>query len=167
MRKVLSVFKGLCPIGAAVIVYLCLSEIFSAGENILYWVLAAVFSSAVTVICWILAAVYDKVANIESSLGIYIDRGYEQEDIVKKECPVCHRDIDADYVVCPYCESRQETADGGNPYGDKFSHAEKDIVFNTEDPDYNGTDFSEEAVISGWVGGAEDGGTDSADNERN
>ncbi len=155
MRKILSVFKGLCPIGTAIILYLCASEIFSVGENILLWVLAAVFSVAVSVLCWVLAAIYDKVTNIESSLGIYIDKGYEQEEIEKKECPVCHRDIDIDYVVCPYCENRQETLSEGNPFGDKFK-------FNTEDPDYNGTDYSGETVVSAW-GDAEDS---SADNER-
>lgn len=163
MRKILSVFKGLCPIGTAIILYLCASEIFSVGENILIWVLAAVFSSAVSVLCWVIAAVYDKVTNIESSLGIYIDKGYEEEEIEKKKCPVCHRDIDVDFVVCPYCESRQDSFIGGNPYGDKFSVSKNDVVFNTEDPDYNGTDFSDETVVSAWGDGAED---ISADNER-
>lgn len=156
MRKILSIFKGLCPIGTVIIFYLCASEIFSVGENILLWVLAAVFSAAVSVICWVMAAIYDKVTNIEGSLGIYIDKGYEDDEIEKKECPVCHRDIDADYVVCPYCESRQDSLAGGNPYGDRFSVSKNDVVFNTEDPDYNGTDFSGEDVVSAWGDSSED-----------
>ncbi len=152
MKKLLNLFGILCPIGAAVILYICISEIFSEGENILLWVLAAVFSLGISVLLWAVGAIYDKVTNLEDSLGIYVDKGYEPEEIEKKECPVCHSEIDLDYVICPFCENKEfdRRSYGDNPYGDSLYR--KDIKenesFPTDDPDYNGTDYSDEEVVS-------------------
>ena len=152
MKKLLNLFSILCPVGAAVILYVCISEIFSGSENILFLVLAAVFSLGVSVILWAVSAVYDKVTNLEDNLGIYVDRGYEEEEIEKKECPVCHREIDLDYVVCPFCENKDfdRRPFGDNPYGDTLYRKNRveEEVFPTDDPDYNGTDFSGEDVVS-------------------
>lgn len=149
MRKLLSLFKGLCSVGALVILYCCVTEIVAGGKNILPWALAALFSAGVSVVFWVLAVVYDKVENMEDTLGIYVDKGYESDGIEQKECPVCHRDIDMDYAVCPYCENRN-FSEGENPFGEKFENRGASPVFNTENDDYNGTDYSGEPPLSAW-----------------
>ena len=85
------------------------------------------------VLCAISSVLYDKVRNLEDYLGIYVDRGYEQdEDLPKKECPVCKREIDFDYRVCPYCDNRFfESCD--TPHGAVE-------VFETDNTDYTETE---------------------------
>ncbi len=152
MKKLLNLFSIVCPIGAAVLLYICISEISYGSENILFLILATVFSLALSVLLWVVSILYDKVNNLEDSLGIYVDRGYETEGIEKKECPVCHSEIDLDYVVCPYCENKDfdRKPFGDNPYGDTLYRKNKgeEEIFPTDDPEYNGTDFSGEDVVS-------------------
>lgn len=150
MKKVLGILGTLCSVGAIIIIYICVSEIFTGGASILWLVLAAVFSLSTAALLWAVASLFDRVQNLENALGIYVDNGYESDGVEKKECPSCHREIDLDYVVCPFCENKSFSG-GENPYGEKFRRNTENYTFNTDDPDYNGTDYSGEDLVSGYA----------------
>lgn len=151
MRKFLTLLNVLCPVGTAIIIFVTVSEIFAWNNisNIIALVLATVFSVTACVLCAVSSVLYDKVKNLEDYLGIYVDRGYEQDDdLPQKVCPACKREIDFDYTVCPYCGNR-ELEDDGTPHG-------ATVVFETEKEDYNGTDYSGEEVVSANIDEGQD-----------
>ena len=145
MKKFLNLLCVLCPVGAAVIIFVTVSEVFAWNNinNIIVLVLATVFAVATCVLCAISSTLYDKVKNLEDYLGIYVDRGYEQdEELPAKECPVCKKEIDFDYRICPHCGNREFGT------GEPVTLYNLGEIFETENADYNGTDFSGEEVVS-------------------
>lgn len=138
MKKILTVFKAVCPVCTAVTVYGAFY--YGTKETAVAFAIAAVFSIALTVMCFILSSLFDRVSFLETVLG---DDGWAQDerDLAKKECPVCHALLDEDHKVCPYCENRN--------FDEEYFHTGADNVrFATDDPDYNGTDFSGEDLVS-------------------
>lgn len=145
MRNFLKLLNVLCPVGTAIIIFVTVSEIFAWNNinNIIVLILATVFAVAICVLCAISSLLYDKVKNLEDYLGIYVDKGYEQdEELPSKECPVCKKEIDFDYRICPHCGNREFGID------EQVTAYNTGEVFKTEDKDYNGTDFSGEEVVS-------------------
>ncbi len=137
MKRVTDVAKYLCSIGSAIIIYLTVIRATEGGRDILLYAVASVFSVALTVALFLISNLAGRVSDLEMALSALADDDYEQEDAPGRECPHCHAYIDADEEVCPYC---------GNG-----SEREKDRsteFFATEDPEYRGTDFSEEEYVS-------------------
>lgn len=140
MKQILALFKAVCSIAAALQLYTTIDQTVKGSETILLSVLSSVFAIAITVFSFVIASLFERVKIIEDVAGIYVDRGYE-EDTPKKECPSCREMIDASFKICPHCENRSFD----NEYFHDFSKSE---YFNTDDPDYNGTDFSYDDVVS-------------------
>ena len=145
MKKLINALKAVSGIAAAILIYITATEIADKGENILTLVISSVFALVTLVLCFAVSDLQSRVSNLEDTLGIYIDKGYEEERTEKKTCRSCGAEIDADYALCPYCG--EKCADGGidgNPYVERIAPE----YFATEDPDYKGTDYSGEEVVS-------------------
>lgn len=141
MRHLLGFFEAVCSIAAAVQTYSAISAIAEGGDNVLLQTVAAIFAIACAVLCFAVRGMNDRIKVLEDTVGIYVDSGYAEEETEKKECPVCHARIDAAFQTCPYCENR----DFEGEYFHGFSSGE---TFDTDNPDYSGTDFSDEEPVS-------------------
>lgn len=145
MKKSLDVFKAVCCVSAAVLLYITASK-WSLGEgDIVLLCVSCVFAVSTCVLCFAVSSLEVRVKNLEDTLGIYVDKGYESDGTEKKICKKCSAEFDADYIVCPYCGEKNDIAgDNNNPYVTRVP-AEK---FETEDPDYMGTDNSDKPPVS-------------------
>ena len=145
MKKAIDILKAVCGVASAVLIYITVCEAASGGKNLIVLCVASVFALSTTVLCFSVSSLEARVKNLEDTLGIYVDKGYENEEKEKKICKKCSSEIDADFVICPYCGERDDMLGAdGNPY---VQHV-KNEKFETEDPNYKGTDHSDEEPVS-------------------
>ena len=136
MKRVVDVLKYLCSIGAAIVIYITVLRAAEGKENVLMYVVASVCSASLAVSLFALSSLAGRLASVERRLVFLSDDGaYEQDDSPKRECEYCHAYIDEEEEVCPYCRNEGSPARVGE-------------FFETEDPEYRGTDFSGEEYVS-------------------
>ena len=120
MKKITDVLGAVCSIASAIVIYLTVLEA-AAGGNVLIYVLASVFSACLSASMFVISRLLSKLDGLEEKVN-YLYDGPEDEPDGEEVYP--------DDNSAPY-------------YGDG-----SDEVFETEDPDYNGTDFSGDEVVS-------------------
>ncbi len=138
MKTFVDVMKAACSVGSAIVIYLTVMRAIDGDGAILIYILASVFSFAAAVSFFCISSLLKRVERAEKYIGGLIDDGYDEEDEAKRECPYCHAFINESAPVCPYC-------------GDGTKKVAPPEVFATEDPNYNGTDYSEEEPLSAHV----------------
>ena len=136
MKRFVDILKAVCSIGTAIMIYMTIMRAVGQGEDIILYVLASVFALAFSASLFVISSLIGKVDILKSAVQILADddEGYDGEQTPAKECPVCHAYIDGDEAVCPHC--------GGSETGAGT------VAFATDDPDYRGTDFSGEELVS-------------------
>ena len=134
MKRFSYLLKAASSIGTAILIYMTVIRATEGKNDILLYVLASVFALILTLSLFAVSALSEKCAELEKEVRSLTYEGYEQEETAQTECPDCHALYDADEATCPYC--------GGS--GARGA-AER---FDTEDPQYRGTDFSEEELVS-------------------
>ncbi len=144
MKRIIDVLKYLCSIGAAIVIYITVLRAAEGKTDILMYVIASVLASSLSVSLFAASSLYGRLSSIESRLMYLTDDGYEQEDAPKRECPFCHAYIDENEETCPYCNN--EGAPPAVPEGEFFA---------TDDPEYRGTDFSGEELVSAYTEGTD------------
>lgn len=149
MKKTADVLKAVCAVASAVLIYLSANEAALGGEKVIVYVIACIFAISTTVLCFAVSDLEARVKNLEDTLGIYVDKGYEPEEIEKKVCAKCSAEIDADYVICPFCGNRDEKmlSGEGNPYVERI-HAESESGAQAQDESYGAVDHSDEEIVS-------------------
>ena len=133
MKRFVDILKAVCPIGAAIMIYVTVMRAIEGDGNILLFVLASVFALSLTVSVFCISSLASRVSALERTVRLLTDDTYEQEERPVKECPVCHAYIDEDEEICPHC--------GG-------ADSAGTVAFATDDPEYRGTDFSGEELLS-------------------
>ncbi len=145
MRRITDILKGVCSIGTAIIIYMTVLHATRNGEHILLYVTASVFALALTLSLFFISSLAWRVESLEKTVRRLTDDSFGEEDAERRECPYCHAMIDEGEEICPYC--RNEGSPGARPAGE---------FFETEDPDYKGTDFSGEDYVSAYTDDKED-----------
>ena len=120
MKKITDVLGAVCSIASAIVIYLTALEA-AEGRNVLIYVLASVFSVCLSAAMFVISRLSTKLEGLEEKVNFLYDA---PEDDSEGE------EVYPDGDPAPY-------------YGDG-----SDEVFKTEDPDYNGTDFSGDEVVS-------------------
>ena len=139
MRRTADILKAVCPVAAAVMIYMCIMKIVDGDENILLYILASVFSAALCVAVFIISALSERVNRLERIVRSITEDPYgEEEREPQVECPFCHAFIDADAEICPYCRNES-------------SPRPEEAKFATDDPEYKGTDYSGEDYLSAYA----------------
>ncbi len=122
MKRILDVICAVCSVSAAIVIYLTALRAAEGADGILLWVLASVFASALTASVFCLSRLSSKLDEVEKKVNYMYDAPEEEEEERDEVLP--------DKDMSPY-------------YPDGSSE-----VFMTEDPDYNGTDYSGEDIVS-------------------
>ncbi|MBQ7669636.1 MAG: hypothetical protein IJS45_02805 [Clostridia bacterium] len=122
MKRFLGAATGICSIAAAIVIYITVTKAAGGDADILPYVLSSVLAVCLSASLLCLLSVTRRVENLES--------------IVK------------DLAESPYGEEYE--GDGGTVEPDEPRIVPEDSgeYFATEDPDYKGTDFSEEYPVS-------------------
>ena len=136
MKRFTYLLKAVCSIGTAILIYVTVIRATEGGDNILLYVLASVFAVVLTASLFAVSALSERCAELERTVRSLVYEGYEQEEAPQTECPFCHAKYDADEEICPYCKNEAPSVPG---ISDRFE---------TEDPEYRGTDFSGEDLVS-------------------
>ena len=121
MKRILDVICAVCSVSAAIVIYLTVLRAAEGADGILLWVVASVFASALTASVFCLSHLSSKLDEVEKKVNYMYDAPEEEEE---------RETVLPDEDMSPY------RSDG------------TDEVFETEDPDYNGTDFSGEDIVS-------------------
>lgn len=140
MKQLLSILQIAVSVCAAVQIYSAAVSVSNGDEGCLLQIVTAVCALCAAVLAFLLSNLRDRVKNLEDVVGIYVDNGFEQLPQMR-ECPACHREVDISFEICTHCGARI-LEDG---YFPSFDKAE---VFDTDNPDYNGTEYSYDDVVS-------------------
>ncbi len=129
MKTIMDLFKAISGIATAVLIYITASRAAVGEDGILLLCVLCVLAIAVFVLSFAVSSLETRVKNLEDTLGIYVDRGYEDSEPEQKTCKNCFADVSADYVVCPYCGTHfDDTGDFGNPYIESISEEQSESV---------------------------------------
>lgn len=140
MKSFVYVLKAVSSIASAVLIYFSVMKITANDPNMLLYIIASVFALAFTSSLFCVSSLVRRVEGLETFVRKLSDDGYEDEgEGERRECPYCHAFIDANEEICPYCNNEDYSAKG-----DSYD-------FATEDPDYRGTDFSGEELVSAHI----------------
>lgn len=121
MRRLLDVLCAVCSVSAAIVIYMTVIKATEGPDGILPWVIASVFASALTSSLFCLSHLSSRLDGIENKVNYMYDAPEEEEE---------RGEVLPDEDASPY------RPDGSCE------------VFETEDPDYKGTDFSNEEPVS-------------------
>ena len=121
MKKAVDLLCAVCSVSAAIVIYMTVMKSTEGSDNILPWVIASVFAAALTASMFCLSRLVSRVEEIGGKVDYLYDGPEDEEE---------HEEVIPDGDMSPY------RPDGSGE------------VFETEDPDYNGTDFSGEEVVS-------------------
>ena len=140
MKRFSDVLKSVCSIGTAIMIYICITKAVEKNAHILLYVTAAVFAAALTASLFFISSILKRIDALEKTVRTLTYDEYEEEEEPRKECPYCHAYIGESEEICPYC-GNEKSPDARYP-GERFE---------TEDPNYNGTDFSGEEYVSAHI----------------
>ena len=140
MKRLADILKAVCSIATAVVIYMSVMKAVEGNENILLYIIASIFALSITVAMFLVSSLSSRVSNLERFARTFYEDDYEDGESFQKECPVCHAAIKDDEEMCPYCKN------------DCYTVNEQDnAVFATDDPKYNGTDYSNEEYVSAHI----------------
>lgn len=122
MKRFLGAATGVCSIAAAIVIYITVTKAADGSIDILPYVLSSVLAVCLSASLFCLLSITRRVENLEGAMKDLIESPYGEE-------------YDGDGGTVEPDEPRLMPDDSGE-------------YFATEDPDYKGTDFSEEYPVS-------------------
>ena len=120
MKRLLDALCAVCSVSAAIVIYMTVIKVTEGADGILPWVIASVFASALTASMFCLSHLSSRLDVIENIVNYMYDAPEEEDE---------RAEVLPDEDASPY------SPDGPCE------------VFETEDPDYKGTDFSAEETL--------------------
>ena len=122
MKRFLGAATGVCSIAAAIVIYITVTKAAEGDVEILPYVLSSVLAVCLSASLFCLLSITRKVENLESAVK--------------------------DLVESPYGEEYGGDGEAVEPDEPLLVPDEGGEYFATEDPDYKGTDFSDEYPVS-------------------
>lgn len=121
MKRFLDVVKGVCSIAAAIVIYITVTKA-ADGADVLPYVVASVLAVCLAASVFCISSLAGRVEILEREMKAIVDSPYGEE-------------YDGGDEAMPELETPAAPEESGE-------------YFATEDPDYTGTDFSEEYPVS-------------------